>query len=135
MKYAIFSPEGNLKFVVTELDLDKINFNTGNFSVEVSDDFEMFGYITSYVDGQIVQVEEDLSLLPGPAEVDLENLRRERNNLLKVTDWTQFPDIPEATRNAWQPYRQALIVHSLSIVLVLYRMYFQTIFHLESYPP
>ena len=68
----------------------------------------MFGYITSYVDGQIVQVEEDLSLLPGPAEVDLENLRRERNNLLKETDWTQFPDIPEATRNAWQPYRQAL---------------------------
>ena len=68
----------------------------------------MFGYITTYVDGQIVQVEEDLSLLPGPAEVDLENLRRERNNLLKETDWTQFPDIPEATRTAWQPYRQAL---------------------------
>ena len=108
MKYAIFSPEGNLKFVVTEIDLDKINFNTGNFSVEVSDDFETFGYITSYVDGQIVQVEEDLSLLPGPAEVDLENLRSERNNLLKETDWTQFPDIPEATRTAWQPYRQAL---------------------------
>ena len=108
MKYAIFSPEGNLKFVVNEIDLDKINFNTGNFSVEVSDDFEMLGYITSYVDGQIVQVEEDLSLLPGPAEVDLENLRSERNNLLKETDWTQFPDIPEATRTAWQPYRQAL---------------------------
>ena len=108
MKYAIFSPEGNLKFVVTELDLNKINFDTGNVSVEVSDDFEMLGYITTYVDGQIVQVEEDLSLLPGPAEVDLENLRRERNNLLKETDWTQFPDIPEATRNAWQPYRQAL---------------------------
>ena len=108
MKYAICSPEGNLKFVVTEIDLDKINFNTGNFSVEVSDDFETFGYITSYVDGQIVQVEEDLSLLPGKAEVDLENLRSERNNLLKETDWTQFPDIPEATRTAWQPYRQAL---------------------------
>ena len=108
MKYAIFSPEGNLKFVVNEIDLDKINFNTGNFSVEVSDDFEMLGYITSYVDGQIVQVEEDLSLLPGKAEVDLENLRSERNNLLKETDWTQFPDIPEATRTAWQPYRQAL---------------------------
>lgn len=108
MKYAIFSPEGNLKFVVTDLDLNKINFDTGNVSVEVSDDFEMFGYITSYVDGQIVQVEEDLSLLPGKAEVDLDNLRRERDNLLKETDWTQFPDIPEATRNAWQPYRQAL---------------------------
>lgn len=110
MKYAIFGPAPgyNFKFVVNEEDLDKVDLSTGNFKVEVPDDFEMFGYITSYVDGQIVQVEEDLSLLPGPAEVDLENLRRERNNLLKETDWTQFPDIPEATRNAWQPYRQAL---------------------------
>ena len=36
------------------------------------------------------------------------NLRRERNNLLKETEGTFIPDIPEATRTAWQPYRQAL---------------------------
>ncbi len=108
MKYAIFSPEGNLKFVVDEIDTTKINFDTGNFSVEVSDDFEMFGYITSYVDGQIVQVEEDLSLLPGQEEVDLDNLRRERNKLLVESDWTQLPDVPEELKNSWQSYRQAL---------------------------
>lgn len=110
MKYAIFgpAPEYTFKFVVDSKDIQFIDLSTGNFKVEVPDDFEMFGYITTYVDGEVVQVEEDLSLLPGKEEADLDNLRRERNNLLKETDWTQFPDIPEATRNAWQPYRQAL---------------------------
>ena len=110
MKYAIFgpAPEYSFKFVVDSKDIQLIDLSTGNYKVEVPDDFEMFGYITTYVDGEVVQVEEDLSLLPGKEEADLDNLRRERNNLLKETDWTQFPDIPEATRNAWQPYRQAL---------------------------
>ena len=110
MKYAIFgpAPEYSFKFVVDSKDIQLIDLSTGNFKVEVPDDFEMFGYITTYVDGEVVQVEEDLSLLPGKEESDLDNLRRERNNLLKQTDWTQLPDIPEATRTAWQPYRQAL---------------------------
>lgn len=32
----------------------------------------------------------------------------QRQSLLQDSDWTQLPDIPEATRLAWQPYRQAL---------------------------
>lgn len=35
-------------------------------------------------------------------------LRRMRNSKLTQCDWTQFPDVPESTRLAWQPYRQAL---------------------------
>ena len=35
-------------------------------------------------------------------------LRRERDRLLSESDWTQMPDVPEATRTAWQTYRQAL---------------------------
>jgi len=35
-------------------------------------------------------------------------LRRERDRLLTESDWTQMPDVPEATRTAWQTYRQAL---------------------------
>lgn len=110
MKYAIFgpAPEYSFKFVVDSKDIHHVNLDTGNFKVEVSDDFEMDGYITTYVDGQIVQVEEDLSLLPGKEEVDLDNLRRERNKLLVESDWTQLPDIPESTKNAWQTYRQGL---------------------------
>jgi hypothetical protein len=37
-----------------------------------------------------------------------ESVLLERSNLLKESDWTQLPDVPEATKLAWQPYRQAL---------------------------
>lgn len=36
------------------------------------------------------------------------NVRRERDDKLKETDWTQLPDVPEAIRNAYTAYRQAL---------------------------
>jgi hypothetical protein len=35
-------------------------------------------------------------------------IRAERNALLAATDWTQLPDVPEATREAYAVYRQAL---------------------------
>jgi hypothetical protein len=34
--------------------------------------------------------------------------RCRRDALLAATDWTQLPDVPEATRNAYVAYRQAL---------------------------
>jgi len=36
------------------------------------------------------------------------DIRRRRDVLLADCDWTQLPDVPEQTRNAWAPYRQAL---------------------------
>ncbi len=35
-------------------------------------------------------------------------LRSERDVRLLACDWTQLADVPEETRLAWQPYRQAL---------------------------
>lgn len=35
-------------------------------------------------------------------------VRAERNTRLLTSDWTQLPDVPEATRHAWSLYRQAL---------------------------
>ena len=35
-------------------------------------------------------------------------LREKRDLLLRETDWTQNSDVPEATRNKWLAYRQAL---------------------------
>ena len=35
-------------------------------------------------------------------------IRVERDARLLACDWTQLSDVPEATRDAWQPYRQAL---------------------------
>lgn len=34
--------------------------------------------------------------------------RIQRNKLLVSTDWTQNADIPQATKDLWAPYRQAL---------------------------
>ncbi len=35
-------------------------------------------------------------------------VRAERDRLLAETDWTQAADIPQATKDKWAPYRQAL---------------------------
>lgn len=37
-----------------------------------------------------------------------EDVRNRRNALLSACDWTQLPDVPQATREAWAGYRQAL---------------------------
>ena len=42
------------------------------------------------------------------ADSKLADLRAERTRRLAETDWTQNPDVPEATRTAWATYRQAL---------------------------
>ena len=41
-------------------------------------------------------------------EMQLQELRSQRNLLLMECDWTQLPDVPESTRTAWQTYRQSL---------------------------
>jgi len=50
---------------------------------------------------------EELGPVP-TAEDDMIWLRGERDRRIAKTDWTQLPDVPEATRTAWQTYRQAL---------------------------
>jgi hypothetical protein len=35
-------------------------------------------------------------------------VRDERNRLLQESDWTQLPDVPIDTKEAWATYRQAL---------------------------
>lgn len=44
----------------------------------------------------------------GAAIVASAMLRNERNRRLLACDWTQLPDVPEAIRDAWLDYRQAL---------------------------
>lgn len=46
-----------------------------------------------------------------PAASDAEKIalmREKRFMLLKTSDWTQLPDVPLATKEAWATYRQAL---------------------------
>jgi hypothetical protein len=35
-------------------------------------------------------------------------VRAQRNARLSASDWTQLPDVPLATKEAWAAYRQAL---------------------------
>lgn len=37
-----------------------------------------------------------------------QRVREQRKSLLNATDWTQLPDVPLATKEAWATYRQAL---------------------------
>lgn len=48
---------------------------------------------------------------PSPEELLAQliaNARGLRNALLAQTDWTQAVDVPQATKDKWAPYRQAL---------------------------
>lgn len=38
----------------------------------------------------------------------IESALDKRNGLLAASDWTQLPDVPLATKEAWATYRQAL---------------------------
>jgi hypothetical protein len=45
---------------------------------------------------------------PRTNETEWEVVRAQRNTLLQQSDWTQLPDVPLATKEAWAIYRQAL---------------------------
>jgi len=46
--------------------------------------------------------------IPPSNDVLAEKVRMQRNALLAETDWTQAGDVPQATKDAWASYRQAL---------------------------
>lgn len=45
---------------------------------------------------------------PKTPEQEWESIRAARDALLAKSDWTQLPDVPLATKEAWAAYRQAL---------------------------
>lgn len=45
---------------------------------------------------------------PPNEEVVANQVRIIRNSILRQTDWTQLPDVPQATKEIWDDYRQAL---------------------------
>jgi len=46
--------------------------------------------------------------VPPSNDVLAAEVRTKRDALLKDTDWTQLPDVPQETKDLWAPYRQAL---------------------------
>jgi len=70
-----------------------------NDSIIWSNDPADFSMTWSEVEAKATELQ---SALP------LTYLRIERNRKISETDWTQMEDIPQVTRDAWKPYRQAL---------------------------
>jgi hypothetical protein len=60
---------------------------------------------TKAVAGEYGEIAE---YIPPSDEELARQMRNKRAELLYACDWTQFPDVPQATRDAWAPYRQAL---------------------------
>lgn len=54
------------------------------------------------------QIQAKKTELTANRKLEWDVVRRERDIKIARTDWTQLPDVPEATRTAWQTYRQAL---------------------------
>lgn len=45
---------------------------------------------------------------PRTPSAEWPKVRTERDRRLQASDWTQLPDVPLATKEAWATYRQAL---------------------------
>jgi hypothetical protein len=56
-----------------------------------------------FVGGALVDQEPSVT-----AEAAWDSIRSVRWGLLVASDWTQLPDVPLATKEAWATYRQAL---------------------------
>jgi len=56
------------------------------------------------------QAQIDENNLKNHFDIYIKNLRFDRNQLLKESDWTQMPDSPltDAQKTEWQTYRQSL---------------------------
>jgi hypothetical protein len=112
--YAYYNKTTGLIENVIWLDTDTIDtlvdFPPEGFAIVdiptggVAGAWSMCGIGWSYINGQFVE--------PPEPEQPLEQLsataRSKRNSLLAQTDWTQAADVPQATKDLWAPYRQAL---------------------------
>lgn len=69
-----------------------------------------------YVDGKLLVPSEAKSIINDAIKALPElhlnaassSLRVTRNRLLQESDWTQLGDVPDATKEKWKSYRQAL---------------------------
>lgn len=89
---------GHVEYVINGPINSKESFSTG--IKIISEESETTLNLT--YDEFLVEYEKGLS------SFNLKELRYVRDKLLSQTDWTQNIDVPDETKELWQPYRQAL---------------------------
>jgi len=112
--YAYYNKTTGLIENTILLDSDTIdtlvNFPPENYDIVViptggiAGAWSMCGIGWSYINGQFVEPPEPVQPLKELAAA----ARSKRDSLLAQTDWTQAADVPQATKDLWAPYRQAL---------------------------
>ena len=69
------------------------------------------GWETKLPEGSVKISDEQVATILEARRVDAitgDTVRAERDGKLSHCDWTQLPDVPQATREKWAAYRQAL---------------------------
>ena len=94
------------EFGTIECEIDHPEFGWIPFHA-TPDDVEELGreVYAQAIQGEVAPYEPP----PPPTDEQLaDKARKERNKLLAETDWTQLADVPQATKDLWDDYRQAL---------------------------
>lgn len=95
--------------IVCDVDFDDLSEETVPFAAVASGDYPHTHEIFSRcVAGEFGPIAEYVPPPPPTTEELATAARAERNRLLTETDWTQAADVPQATKDLWAPYRQAL---------------------------
>lgn len=109
MPYAFLYPDGTIKAVVPK-PTPFMRVEEGERIVNYNPPPVDEGLFTAVPTTPVPTDTMDVSFMvqPLPDEVVWPVIRTRRDALLAPTDWTQLPDVPLATKEAWAAYRQAL---------------------------
>lgn len=110
-----YSSVKNLKFPSENTDTIDMIVKFSHLSEEVP--FTAYKYDTEAHGKELWQraIQGDFGLIekyvpppPPTYEQVAAQVRQSRDTILIKTDWTQLPDVPQVTKELWQPYRQSL---------------------------
>lgn len=109
MPYAFLNPDGTIKMVVPK-PTPFMRVGEGerivNYNPPSVDESLYTPTPVTPVPAEAMDV--TFTVEPRPDEVVWPIVRARRAVLLAESDWTQLPDVPLATKEAWAEYRQAL---------------------------
>lgn len=109
MPYAFLNPDGTIKQVIAKPS-PFMRLGEGermvNYNPPIVDDKLYVAVPNAPVPADTLDV--TFTVQPRPDEVVWPSIRAKRDALLVQSDWTQLPDVPLPTKEAWAAYRQAL---------------------------